>query len=228
MLLVHGWEGSGADLVPVAESLVEAGYRAALVDLPAHGRSGGRRTSLVEWLRALRAVAGVVGPIHAAVGHSFGGAAVALALAEGDVEARGAVLIAPAVGPAEFVERFARTIGLPADRTAGMVRRLGARVGRDIASLDVRRAARAIALPALVLHDPLDREVPWEHARAIADAWTGSRLVARQGLGHRRILADAESIRAVVEFVAGLDAGGAAPPRLEDAVPESAAVQAPG
>lgn len=227
VLLAHGWEGSAADLVPLAGALVDAGYRAVLVDFPAHGRSAGRRTSLVEWLRALRAVAGAVGPIHAVVGHSFGGLAVTVGLAEGDVSARGAVLLAPALGPAEFVERFAGMIGLPAERAAGMERRLADRVGRNIASLDARRAARSLAIPALVLHDPRDREVPWEHARAIADAWAGSRLVSREGRGHRRILADAETIASVVDFVARLD-DGATTLRLLDALPRHAPAALPG
>ncbi|HEX2203392.1 MAG TPA: alpha/beta hydrolase, partial [Longimicrobium sp.] len=134
VLLAHGWGGSAADMAPLAGALEGAGYRAILFDFPAHGRSAGRRTSMVEWLRAMRAMAAAVGPLHAMVGHSFGGAAVALALAEAGVEARGAVLLAPAAGPTLFAEHFTAAIGLPAARAAGMMRRVAEIVGREPAS----------------------------------------------------------------------------------------------
>ncbi|HEX2076295.1 MAG TPA: alpha/beta fold hydrolase, partial [Longimicrobium sp.] len=111
VLLAHGWGGSAADMAPLAERLQRAGYRAVLVDFPAHGRSPGRRTNMVEWLGALRAVAAAVGPIHAAAGHSFGGAAIALSMSELELDVRGAVLIAPAAGPVLFLDRFTRMIG---------------------------------------------------------------------------------------------------------------------
>ena len=57
VLLAHGWGGSAADMVPLAEELQQAGYRAVLFDFPAHGRSAGKRTNMVEWLRVMRAVA---------------------------------------------------------------------------------------------------------------------------------------------------------------------------
>ena len=201
VLLAHGWGGSAADMAPLAAELERAGYRAVLVDFPAHGRSGGRRTNLVEWLRALRAVAAAMGPLHAMVGHSFGGAAVTVALAELGVEARGAVLLAPAAGPTLFVDRFTGMIGLPAERAAGMMRRVAEIVGREPASLDARRAAATLRVPALVVHDPADREVPWAHGEAIAAAWPDSRLVRAEGLGHTRLLRDERTLGTVVDFV---------------------------
>ena len=207
VLLAHGWGGTAADMAPLAGRLQEAGYRAVLFDFPAHGRSAGRRTHMVEWLRATRAVAAAVGPLHAIAGHSFGGATVALALAEQGLDVRGAVLLAPVIGPALFVERFTGMIGLPAARADGMMRRIAEIAGREPRTLDARRAAERLRVPALVVHDPGDREVPWAHAEAIAGAWAGSRLLCARGLGHNRLLRDDGILTAATEFIKGLPRG---------------------
>ncbi|HEU4885422.1 MAG TPA: alpha/beta fold hydrolase [Longimicrobium sp.] len=204
VLLAHGWGGAAADMAPLAERLQAAGYRAVLFDFPAHGRSAGRRTNMLEWLRIIRAVAATVGPVHALVGHSFGAAAVAIALAEHAMDVRGAVLLAPAIGPALFVDRFTGMIGLPAARAEGMMRHITETIGREPRSLDARWAVKHLHVPALVVHDPADREVPWLHARSIADAWPGSRLVAADGLGHRRLLRDERTLSTVTDFIHAL------------------------
>jgi pimeloyl-ACP methyl ester carboxylesterase len=188
-LLVHGWEGSAAHMAPAAGRLVEAGYRAVAFDMPAHGHASGRRTSLVEWLAVLRALPTALGRAAVVVGHSFGATALVHALAD-TFPADRAILLAPPLGPRHFVARARRFIGLPAHREEGMIRRLGEIVGRDIAEFDAGRAAARIAVPALILHDPADPDVPWSHAETIARHWHGSRLIAREGVGHYRILND--------------------------------------
>lgn len=204
VLLAHGWGGTAADMAPLAQRLQTAGYRAVLFDFPAHGRSAGRRTNMIEWLRVTRAVAASIGPLHALAGHSFGAATVALALAEHEMDVRGAVLLAPVIGPAQFVDRFTGMIGLPADRADGMMRHIAETVGREPRSLDARWAATHLHVPALVVHDPADREVPWAHAESIADAWSGSRLVAADGLGHNRLLRDDRILATVTDFIHAL------------------------
>lgn len=205
VLLVHGWEGASTDMAAIGAALVRAGYEAVLVDLPAHGRSTGSTTNLVEWMWALRALERELGGVEAIVAHSFGGAATALAMGELGVPARGVVLVAPAGSPFYYVEQFASMVGLPRPRVDGMTRRISERVGRTPETLEPPRAARAIAAPALVLHDPQDAEVPFAHGEALAREWPGARLEPRPGTGHRRILRDAGTIEAIVAFVAGLE-----------------------
>src|SRR5215207_5510189 len=126
VLLVHGWSGRAADMTALAGAVVQAGFRAVAFDMPAHGHSPGRRTSLAEWRRVLpdlarallRADAGrssAASPLHAVVAHSFGGTATVLALAAG-LSTRGVVLLAPALGPWAFLDRIRRYIGLPEAR----------------------------------------------------------------------------------------------------------------
>ena len=202
VLLVHGWGGHAGQLSSFASRLVTRGYRAIAFDMPAHGRSTGRQTTVLEMAEAVLAVGEAVGPVSAVVGHSLGATAAAVAISRG-LRADRAVLLAPAAEPSYFVRRVAKFLGLPEERTAGMLDRVRARLGGDFAALAVPRLAVSLDQPALVVHDPDDRDVPVDHGRAIAGAWRGARLIEARGLGHHRILRDPDVIEAAVAFLAG-------------------------
>jgi pimeloyl-ACP methyl ester carboxylesterase len=203
VLLVHGWSGLANDMSELATGLARGGFRAVSFDLPAHGASPGRRTSMVEWIRVLRAVAEQLGGVHVLVGHSLGAAAVTLAI-EAGVQTQGALLLAPPKGPTLFLTRIRRFIGLSESHAAGMERRLVARVGQELDFFDASRAATLLDRPALILHDPADAEVPWEHGEAIARAWRGSVLEPVPNTGHYRMLASPVVVRRTVDFVSSL------------------------
>ena len=67
----------------ILEPLLARGYGVVVADMPGHGRSSGRLTSLVYFASALRAVAAHVGGIHAVIAHSFGAAGTTLTLRDG-------------------------------------------------------------------------------------------------------------------------------------------------
>ncbi|MEO8576465.1 MAG: alpha/beta hydrolase [Gemmatimonadales bacterium] len=204
VLLVHGWSGRAMDMAPLAEQVADAGYRAVAFDMPAHGATPGKRSSLGEWVSVLPRLADECGELHAIVGHSLGAGAVVLAL-EAGLQAKGAILFAPPLGPGYFIYRLQQFIGLPEERAAGMERRLVDKVGREMAYFDSARAVSSLEMPALIVHDPADREVPWEHAEAINRNWRGSLLIEATGLGHVRILRSHEVLEQAVSFVKGLD-----------------------
>ena len=200
VLLVHGWNGHGGQLSGFVEPLVRSGFRAVAFDQPAHARSAGRRTTVLEMAEAIQAVARVAGPLRAVVAHSLGATATALALHD-HLPAGRAVLLAPPAEAPYFARAMAAQLGLSEERTAGMIAQVERVVGVHLGSIDVRRFAEWIRQPALVFHDPGDREVPFEHGRAIADAWPGARLVPLHGLGHKRLLGDEAVIRETVAFL---------------------------
>ena len=201
VLLTHGWSGSAGDMAPLAAAFVQAGYRAVMLDMPGHGRSDPAATNLIVYLRTLAEMAQLIGPLDAAVGHSLGGTATALALGEGLISARRAVLLAPGLSPWAFARDFAKIIALPEARVPGMVRRTEELVGRKADTLDVAATVTGLATPGLIAHAPEDADVPYAHSEAIAAAWPNARLVSRPGLGHRKILRDPETIARAVEFV---------------------------
>ena len=111
------------------------------------------------------------------------------------------MLLAPAIGPMPFIDRFTRFIGLPPERIPGMLRELEERVGVRLGQIDARLVAPSLQLPALVLHDPEDDQVAFTQGQELARAWPSAGLIAKDGLGHSRILKDPDTIRVAVDFI---------------------------
>ncbi len=208
VLLVHGWGGRSEQLAALVGPLTASGHRVVALDAPGHGRSGpgalgGRRSTVPEFAAALRAAAAQDGGgVHAVVAHSFGAAAAALAVREG-LRPRRLVLLAPMGDPSRVFADFVARLGLGPRVRSRLERRVLRTVGLPWAAFDPAAAARTVAvLPVLVVHDRHDREVPFDEGRRVAEAWPDARLIATDGLGHRRLLRDPGVVDAVVRFVA--------------------------
>ena len=198
-LLVHGWSGTSAQLAGFVAPLLQQGHYVAAPDLPAHGDSPGRRTNIREMADAIARAGRRLGPVRALVAHSLGAAAAAVAMAEG-LRVERAVLIASPANIEVYPRRFAAALGFSpagADRMAAALER---RAGPLERLSPIRLAPRQTA-EALILHDPLDREVPFDESRALAKAWPGAQLEAIAGRGHTRALHDPEVIARAAAFI---------------------------
>lgn len=202
VLLSHGWSSYGLRFLPWVAMLREQGYAVLAFDQPGHGRNGPARITLPGFADTVVAVGRHYGPFAAAIGHSLGGAAIAVALREG-MQAERAVLIAPAADGAAASRRFARAIALPEDLRAAMQKQLERDTGREMESLAIHRVAPHLAQPALVVHDLADAEVPWEEGERYARFWPDARLLSVQGLGHHRIVNDSGVLESARRFLAG-------------------------
>jgi pimeloyl-ACP methyl ester carboxylesterase len=56
-------------------------------------------------------------------------------------------------------------------------------------------------VPAMIIHDEDDTDVPWQEGYAVSQAWPGCRFVKTRQLGHHRILRDTTTIRTVAGFI---------------------------
>lgn len=204
--LVHGWAGLGGQLGAFVQPLVEQGFQVVTFDGPGHGRSSGRRTSIVHFARALAAVGGVFGPAHGIVAHSLGAPAVAFAMRRGLAAGR-VVFLAPPADPIDWSERFAARLGVSPRVMAAMRERSERWLGASWGDVSLTALARGQQAPLLVVHDQQDHDVPFEHGAAVAASWPGARLLETSGLGHRRILRDAGVVAQAVSFVAGTPTG---------------------
>lgn len=200
VVFAHGWWSHAGRFAPMAQAAVAAGMRALAFDAPGHGQSTGWRATMPEFAATLRAVADHQGPLHAVVGHSLGGAASVFALARGLPASRAVIIAAPA-DITSWVTRFRDTFGIQAGVYARMQHNMERRLQVTWHDLDVLAHARRLDLPALIIHDVHDPDVPWTEGQLLADAWRGSTLHTTRRLGHRAILRDADVIRRVVEFL---------------------------
>jgi len=202
VLLMHGWNGHTGSLRSFVQPLLDSGVRVLAFDAPGHGRSGGKRTNLLEIADIARGLAADAGGIDAVVGHSFGGMCAVYAAGTG-LAAGKLVCIG---SPAEMnflLDSFAASMHLPdavKSRLRGIIEdHFGDDVWRRL-SADV--VARELACEGLVVHDRADPVVPWAQGKLLADAWPGARMVTTEGLGHTRLLHDDGVIGMIVEFVA--------------------------
>ena len=200
VLLLHGWEGQASDLAAFAPPLLCAGFGVLTMDLPAHGASAGRHTSIPQSARALLAVGKALGPLHAVIAHSIGSAVLAEAL-HGGLAAQRAVLIAAPAYYERHARGFAAAAGLDAEGTEAMLGLLSATIGADVREISLPRRAPRLRQPALFVHSSDDRVVAIEESLDSAAAWPGARHVRVEGLGHRRLLNDPAVVAAPIAFV---------------------------
>ncbi len=158
VVITHGFAEHGGRYAGVASRLVDSGYAVWAADLRGHGRSQGRRTSLVrfsDYLEDLHAFIAVA-RTHARdrslilLGHSMGGLiALCLALTY-RADADGLVLSAPAVLPGR-VSKIRVVVG-----------RIVSRVAPDLGvlRLPLDKISRDPAVVAAYHTDPLVFETP--------------------------------------------------------------------
>lgn len=209
VLVVHGWRSRTEFMRSLIEGFCGTGHRVVALDLPGHGRSGGRRLTLVRAVETLALAERRFGPFAAIVGHSFGGAVAVNAVTGAissiaPVAAQRLVLIAaPCAMPAVF-DGFGALLNVGPRSRAALSRKVERLAGRPLEAFQGDRQLAAAPVPTLVVHAHDDREVPAWHAERYAAAGDHVRLFWADGCGHRRILADGEVVRQAVGFV---DAG---------------------
>jgi pimeloyl-ACP methyl ester carboxylesterase len=200
VLLVHGWGSRGARLGSFVAPLVTAGRSVVAFDAPGHGSARERLSSLPEFVLAIEAAAKEYGAFEGIVAHSLGGAATTLAMARG-VRAERVVFLAPAADPKGYTRMFASLLGLSERVRLEMERRIVEKFGMEWEEFDVLAAAKKLSAPLLIVHDSGDAEVPVAHGEAIVASWPGAALVRTEGLGHKRIVHDADVVARAMQFL---------------------------
>lgn len=185
VLLVHGWSGRHADMAAFVAPLVAERLQVVSIDLPAHGQSAGETAAIADMAAAICAIADATGPVRGIIAHSVGCAATAAAFRLG-MQAECTVFVAPPARYAHFAGAFSQQVGLDPGALSAALRSLQV----DVDSIDLPLMVPAIATRALIIHSSDDQVVPFENGEAIAAAWPGARLLACEGLGHKRILSD--------------------------------------
>jgi pimeloyl-ACP methyl ester carboxylesterase len=202
VLLVHGWGGRGIQMASFVPPLLAAGYRVLWFDQPGHGASGHGPSSLPDFVRAVRTIAGTHGPFAAAVGHSLGAAALGIAMRDG-LQLGRVAFVRPPASITEHTHKFARMLGITPSIREAMRHVIERRYGMRFADIDSIDELTRLRLPALFVHDRGDIEVPFDNALRLSARMPGAWLIKTYGLGHNRILRDHAVVRAIVDFIRG-------------------------
>lgn len=205
-LVVHGWGSSAAYISALPAGLAETGAEVVVLDFPGHGLSDGRSLNMRQAVDAIVEAERRFGRFDAAIGHSFGGAALMLA-AGGVMKEAGSISpekLAVIGSPSHIhwlFEEFSQMVGLPPRVKALLVSHAEQVAGTSLDDFDTVASARKLAKPLLVVHAEEDKEVAADHARRFEGVAT-ARLHWANGLGHRRIVSDPAVIEAIKSFLA--------------------------
>ena len=201
ILLVHGWSGRGTQLGSFVEPLINAGYRVLSFDAPAHGLSSGKQTNLYEVADTMLALQDHYGDFASVITHSFGGPSTAVAMQRG-LRAKSMVSISPPATTIGLVEKFSRVLQLPEKAGARLIELIETSFGKNIwEDISMGNTIKEIDMPGMVIHDAQDIDIPWEEGQAVACAWNNAPFKITSGLGHRRILRDADVIESAIDFI---------------------------
>lgn len=201
VLLAHGWSGWTQQMEAFVAPLTERGFAVLGFDHVAHGRSDGETTSLPAMIRSTAKVMDETPNLVGGIAHSLGAAALASVLSSSRRQLAGAVLIAPPSDPRPYLFALARMLGAPERLLPAIQQQAEATAGIAMERLVMQPwIARRIRTPLLVAHDVGDEDVPIANGY-VYTMGTGARLIATDGLGHRRILRDRHVVDNAVSFV---------------------------
>jgi len=201
-LLVHGWEGHAGHFGKIAPFLAEQGFRVIAFDNPAHGLSGGERTSMFDVSKIIATLLREYKP-ELLVGHSFGSGACLLTLHDNpELHVPKLALITAPDRISDVIRVFTDAMTLNDSAYAHIQGFLETRYSRRFDDLQLHQLApKASVEKALLIHDKNDRIIPWEYGQRIAQNWEKLQHYSPEGLGHYRILWHEDTLEKLREFV---------------------------
>ncbi len=200
ILLVHGWSGRGTQLVKIADAFLDAGYSTISFDAPAHGKSPGKTTIMIEFIASILHLEKLYGPFEAAVGHSLGGMSLLNAMRQG-LRLKRLVTIGSGDVIKDIIDDFTQKLELDPKVGDWMRIHFEKQFGQTMDSFSAYLSAKQITIPVLVIHDNDDDEVPAKCGIHIHKYLQNGELMITKGLGHRKILGDTTVVEKVVDFV---------------------------
>jgi pimeloyl-ACP methyl ester carboxylesterase len=203
VLLVHGWAGRASQFRNFIPFLTNAGYQVVAFDAPAHGLTGGSRTTVIDFKDAILKIEKEVGCFHAIIAHSLGGGASLFAMSEGLTTPTLITIATPTDGD-EIINEFNARLNGSGKSIAPLRAYIQKTLDRPFDQFMSTHFIPEIrhSFDWLIIHDNHDREASPENARRLNDAHPTARLWRTDGLGHVRILKDEKVIEGCLAFIA--------------------------
>ena len=161
--LIHGWSSRGSAFYRIIPLFVKAGFKVIAWEAPAHGDSPGKQTNLVDFSKSLASDIDDHGskPL-AIIGHSFGGAALAIINRYTALPKFVAIISSPSETPKIF-QNYKKLINLSKKSFAKLVQKAEKMVGTTIASTSLINNDLSKHSQVLVIHDKKDKEIAYQY-----------------------------------------------------------------
>ncbi|NOT75919.1 MAG: alpha/beta hydrolase [Cyclobacteriaceae bacterium] len=202
VLLVHGWAGRATQFRKFVQPLEAAGYRIIGFDGPAHGKSEGRHTSILQFEKTLHEIFKKFGEPVALITHSFGGAASLYSASHG-LPIRKLINIASPTIADEILSTYLRAINGTWPSVTRFRKFVIEKTGKSFEEFTSMHAIKNLPHPIdlMLVHDEEDQDVYIINAEELIKAYPSAKLFKTRGLGHTRILKDDDVIRECVGFI---------------------------
>ncbi len=204
ILILHGFGSAAHNFKSYVTAMLEKGYQVLAFDAPAHGRSGGKTVTAIDYALMIDEILKLYGPVHGFISHSLGGLALSLSLEKlPHTEQLKAVLIAPATETTSAIDGAFRMLQIN-DKA---VRRefdsiIYEKSGHGTTWFSVKRAMKNINAAILWIHDEQDTTTPFSDALKVKElGYPNITFMITKGLGHRKIYRDAAVKNAVAAFL---------------------------
>jgi len=200
VLLVHGWSGRGTQMFKVADALVAKGYEVVSFDAPAHGKSEGKSSMMLEFIECIMTFDKKFGPFDYAIGHSLGGMAIINALKRG-FKTNKIVTIGSGDKISDIVIDFINQLELNPSLAPKLTAYFENKLKDKMSDYDSSYVIQNFDIPHLIIHDKEDVEVGVYCAKNIHKYSKNSTLFLTEGFGHRKILGSDEVIEKINQFI---------------------------
>ena len=200
ILLVHGWSGRGTQLVKIADEMLKIGYMTVSFDAPAHGKSKGNSSIMIEFIAAILAIDKQFGPFEFAIGHSLGGMSVLNAMKQ-NFKVKKAITLGSGDIIQDIIDDFICKLKLKPEFGIRLRDYFETKYGGKMGDYSAYKAAEVTNIPILIIHDKDDNDVAVAAAYNIHKHLKHAEIMITEGLGHRKILGDDAVIQKIIEFI---------------------------
>ncbi|MCK8479965.1 alpha/beta hydrolase [Psychroserpens algicola] len=184
VLLAHGWESNSYRWKPLIEKLNALDYNVIALDAPAHGRSSGKVFNAIIYSECINVVAKKFNA-NIIVGHSVGGMAAAFFQQKHQLPSIHKLILLGA--PSNFVGVFGRYIEMMSynKRVADAMNAIVLeRFNQEPDYFNAARLSEHIEAHGLIIHDELDKIIPYGDAEDFDNFYKNAKLVTTKGYGH--------------------------------------------
>ncbi len=201
IVFAHGWSGRATQGYKFVEPLTKAGYRVVAFDAPAHGKSTGKTSDMLQFSGLMKDVVEEQGNVSAIIGHSMGGAAIIHALSRG-MEVPKIVLISIPTIPDQILSRFREILKASVKTTNYIADSITKKYDLHFESIFAGQLLPQINIPkTLIMHDINDYEIPIAHVEVLENLLPEAHVIKTKALGHTRILRDDAVVKHVCDYV---------------------------
>lgn len=209
ILITHGWMSRAAYMAQLINALHQQGFEIFAMDFPAHGEAKGKQLPWTDAVAILREIINHIGPLHAVIGHSFGGAMLlnTLNLAsqyhEWNIvnEPANVVLLASPTRMRTPVSRLARQLKLSKKGYLMLRDVFCEQTIIDLKQLDFRHYIATAKTPFLCIHGKEDRAIAPRESVIFCQHYPHASLSLLSGIDHINILIDERVSHAICKFL---------------------------